>query len=154
MTFYTDDIEIDEIVRGFLTASLPREDWTHAAHFAVTLWLLRHRPERTRLANMCGLIRAYNDATGTANTPSSGYHETITIASLQAAKLFLDICPPDMPLCQILNALMAGPPGKSDWLLAFWNRETLFSPEARAHWVAPDKAPLALWRPDKRMECL
>jgi hypothetical protein len=32
--------------------------------------------------------------------------------------------------------------GRSDWLLARWRRETLFSVAARRDWVAPDLAPL------------
>ncbi|MBB2206624.1 hypothetical protein [Gluconacetobacter takamatsuzukensis] len=144
MTAYTDDTEIDDLVAHFLTGSLPRADWTHRAHFAVALWLLRHRPECADIAIMRGLIRAYNEITGTPNTPSSGYHETITIASMRAAKMFLETCPADMPLCRILDALMAGTAGRSDWLLAFWNPETLFGPEARAGWVEPDKAALTL----------
>ena len=34
-------------------------------------------------------IRAYNEATGVANTYTEGYHETITQASLRAARSFL-----------------------------------------------------------------
>jgi hypothetical protein len=36
------------------------------------------------------------------------------------------------------KADIAGPCGRSDWLLGFWRRETLFSVGARRHWVAPD----------------
>ena len=35
------------------------------------------------------MIRAYNEATGGANTETRGYHETITQASLRAARSFL-----------------------------------------------------------------
>lgn len=144
MTTYTDDTEIDDLVASFLSGSLPPAEWTHAAHFAVALWLLRHRPECAELGIMRGLIRAYNTATGTANTPSRGYHETITIASMRTAKAFLENHPPDTPLFCVLDALMTGPPGRSDWLLANWNRETLFSPDARSRWVEPDKAALTI----------
>ncbi|WP_345148710.1 hypothetical protein [Gluconacetobacter asukensis] len=144
MTTYTDDTEIDDLVASFLSGNLPKAEWTHAAHFAAALWLLRHRPECAELAVMRGLIRAYNTATGTANASSSGYHETITIASMRTAKSFLETHPPNTPLFCVLDALMAGPPGRSDWLLAYWNRETLFSPDARSRWVDPDKAALPI----------
>ena len=36
---------IERIGRGLVDRSLPEREWTHAAHFAATLWLLRHRHE-------------------------------------------------------------------------------------------------------------
>lgn len=144
MPTYSDDTEINDIVSAFLSGTLPKAKWTHASHFAVALWLLRHRPEWAELPIMRGLIRAYNEASGTANNSSSGYHETITIASLRAAEAFLAHYPAETPLCHILNALMATKPGRSDWLLAHWTPETLFGPEARSRWIEPDRAPLAI----------
>ncbi len=88
-----------------------------------------------------GFIRAYNDATGVANTDSAGYHETITQASLRAARDFL-ARHEGLPLYAVCNALMRAPFGDKDWLLAYWTRETLFSVEARRHWVEPDIKPL------------
>jgi hypothetical protein len=38
--------------------------------------------------------------------------------------------------------LMASPLGRSDWLLAYWTRERLFSVDARRRWVEPDLKPL------------
>jgi len=86
-------------------------------------------------------IRAYNELTGTANTDTSGYHETITQASLRAARAFR-AAQSGLALFEICNALMASPLGKSDWILAYWSRPTLFSVEARRAWVEPDLKPL------------
>lgn len=63
--------------------------WTHAAHFAATLWLLKCKPEIMLEEEMPVYIRAYNEAIGGANTDTSGYHETITRASIKAARAFL-----------------------------------------------------------------
>jgi hypothetical protein len=90
---------------------------------------------------MPAIIRAYNEATATPNTDTSGYHHTITLASLHAVEAALAVAG-DAPLHIILDTILAGPCGKSDWLLAHWTRETLFSPDARRHWRAPDLAPL------------
>jgi hypothetical protein len=86
---------------------------------------------------MPGFIRAYNEATGVANTDTDGYHETITQASLRAARSFLGQ-DPGCSLFATCNALMASPLGRSDWLLAYWTRERLFSVDARRRWVEPD----------------
>ncbi|ACG78277.1 conserved hypothetical protein [Phenylobacterium zucineum HLK1] len=138
-TTYTDD-DIARIGEGMAARALPKAEWTHAAHWAAALWLLT-RPGRDAFAEMPGLIRAYNEATGGENTDTAGYHETITLASLRAAQAHL-AARPHASLSAILAELLAGPLGRSDWPLAHWSRERLFSPEARRAWADPDLAPL------------
>ncbi len=133
---------IARIGAGLFDHSVPKQEWTHAAHFAATLWILRHRPDIVPERDMPGLIRAYNEAVGGVNDDHNGYHETITQASLRAARAFLGQQAPDRPLHETLDDLMASPLGRSDWLLAYWTRETLFSVEARRGWIEPDRAPL------------
>ncbi|WP_260923392.1 hypothetical protein [Novosphingobium sp. 9] len=129
-----DNTAIESAALGLLNRSLPKVQWTHEAHFAAVLWLLRHRPESSEPAALRAIIRAYNEATGTANTDSSGYHHTITLASLRAAKAWLD----DRQLADVLAEIMASSLGRSDWLLMHWSRGRLFSPLARRDWVAPN----------------
>jgi hypothetical protein len=134
---FTSDEEIATIGRGLLDRTLPKTVWTHAAHFAATLWLLRCRPEVETSREMPGIIRGYNEATGGANTDTSGYHETITQASIRAARAFLVEAPP-RPLFVTCNALMHSRLGAPEWLLEYWTRPRLFSVEARREWVEPD----------------
>ena len=134
---FSNDTEITRAAGKFLDLSLPKPEWTHAAHFAVTLWLVRHRPALNLEAEMPGLIRAYNDATGTPNTDTGGYHETITRASLGAARAML-AASPERPLHEVLDALLTSPLGDSKWLLNYWSRERLFSVEARRNWLPRD----------------
>lgn len=135
MTFTTDN-DIDRVASGLLDLSLPKAEWTHAAHFAAALWLLRHREDVPAI--MPGIIRAYNVATGGENTDTAGYHETITQASIRAARAFASGFAPDHPLFDIVNRLMASELGRSDWLMVYWTKERLFTPQARREWVAPD----------------
>jgi hypothetical protein len=139
---YRTDDEIERVARGVRERWLPKPEWTHAAHFACALWMLRHQPEPALEVAMPPLIRAYNEATGVPNTDTDGYHETITLASIAAARALLGAQAPDRPLHAVLGALMAGPLGRSDWPLAYWTKARLFSVEARRTWVAPDLAPL------------
>ncbi len=132
--------DIERIGRGLLERSLPKAEWTHAAHFAAAFWLLAH-PQRDALREMPGLIRAYNEATGVRNTDTEGYHETVTVASLRAASAWLQERR-DAPLEAALAALLGSPFGRSDWLLQYWSRERLFSVQARRSWLEPDLAPL------------
>lgn len=141
MIQFVSDDEIAAIGRGLLELSLPKPRWTHAAHFAAALWLIACRPDLDAAHAMPGFIRAYNEATGVANTDVAGYHETITQASLRAARSFLR-ADPGRSLFATCNALMASPLGRSDWLLRHWTRARLFSTEARRAWVEPDLEPL------------
>jgi hypothetical protein len=140
MKVFSSDADIDHIGRGVLHRTLPKAEWTHAGHFAAAFWILR-RPGMNAMRDMPGLIRAYNEATGVANTDTGGYHETITLASLRAAREWL-ARRGDAPLHESLNALLASDFGRSEWLLAYWSKPVLFSVAARRTWVEPDLQPL------------
>jgi hypothetical protein len=134
---FTSDDEIISIGRGVLDRTLPKSAWTHAAHFAATVWMLRCRPDLDASVALPQAIRAYNESTGVANTETSGYHETISQASLRAARACVDR-DTSTPLFEICNAILTTKLGRSGWLLEYWTRSRLFSPEARKSWVAAD----------------
>jgi hypothetical protein len=137
---FTNDDEVRALSEGFIARTVPKERWTHAAHWAMTLWMLTERPEMLPERDLPGLIRGYNESVGGQNTDSAGYHETITQASIRAARAFLrEREGLGEPLFASCNALMETELGDPEWLLEFWNRETLFSVEARRGWVEPDK---------------
>lgn len=129
---------IARLANRVLDCSLPHAEWTHAAHFGFALWMLRHRPEHATPEYFRVLITRLNDAQGTPNTDVAGYHHTITVASLAAAKAVLGEHAGDTPLHEVLAGLLEGPFGRSDWILAYWSRECLFSVPARRDWVEPD----------------
>jgi hypothetical protein len=135
---FASEAEIIRIGEGLFAKTLPRTDWTHAAHFAAALWLMRYRPELNAAQTLPGLIRAYNESVGRVNDETGGYHETITLASLRAARGILDAYPPEMPVYRIVNALMATNLADPNWLLEYWSRGRLMSVEARRTWLEPD----------------
>jgi hypothetical protein len=124
-----------------MVVPLPKSNWSHAAHFAATVWLLRSHPDIDARLSIPKLIRAYNEVTGVANMDSSGYHETITQASIRAARAFLAERPQTL-LFEVYNELMRSPLGDSEWLHTFWSRSRLFPREARSAWIEPDREPL------------
>lgn len=132
------EIEIIQIGEGLLACTLPKARWTHAAHFAAAVWILQRRPDIDAFVAMPGFIRAYNAATGGVNSDGEGYHETITQASLRAARAFLAGLPAATPLHLAVNALLGSFLGRPDWLLEYWSREMLFSVAARRTWIEPD----------------
>jgi hypothetical protein len=137
-TVFSADSEIERIGTALIDRSLPKREWTHAGHFAAVLWLLRHRPLWDPATEMPKLIRAYNECTGVANTDTSGYHETITLASIRAARSVLEGQGAGAPLYTVVNAVLASELGRSEWLLRYWSKPRLFSVEARRHWIEPD----------------
>lgn len=139
---YASEAEIERIGSGFSDMTLPKENWTHGAHFAAAIWLLRCRPDIVAERDMPGMIRRYNEATGGVNSDTTGYHETITLASIRATRAVLDSMPDETPLHEAHAALMAGPCGDKDWLLSHWTRDRLMSVAARREWVEPDIAAL------------
>lgn len=132
------ETDIERIAAGVLDLTHPYAEWTHAAHFASALWLLRHPDVLIARGGMEQVIRRYNEAVGVPNTETRGYHATITEASLRASAGLLNDAGADAPLAQVLAALLASPLGQSRWLLAYWSEPRLMSVEARRGWIDPD----------------
>lgn len=138
----SDECSIEQLALRVMDRTLPKSEWTHEGHFAFALWLVRHRAELTVPEAIRPLIVGYNEATHTPNTDHGGYHHTITIVSIRAARDHLSRCGPEAPLGSALATLMASRLGRSDWVFDHWVPETLFSVAARRGWVEPDRAPL------------
>jgi hypothetical protein len=139
MTF-TDDTELAAIAEAMMARTLAKSDWTHAAHFAAATWIILRRPDLVAERDMPALIRAYNESVGGENTDTAGYHETITQASLRMVRKVVAEMPDAGPAL-VCNALIARC-GRSDWLMAYWSPDRLFSVAARRAWVEPDRAQL------------
>lgn len=142
MTSEFSDSDIERIAKGVLERTHPYAEWTHTAHFAAALWLLRHPDVLVQHGGMAPVIRRYNETVGVPNTQTRGYHTTITLASLRAAASFLADAAPDAELAPILANLLASPLGGSRWLLPYWTEARLMSRLARREWVEPDRLPL------------
>lgn len=130
--------QIRAIGQGLLERTLPKQQWTHAAHLAAALWLLVERADIDAPSAMPQIIRAYNLACGVANTDTGGYHETITQASLRAVAEYVRQQPAGTDLASLCTGLLASPFGDKHWPLRYWSTDRLFSVEARRQWVAPD----------------
>ena len=77
--YLADEAALDAFVAAWRAGTLPKPEWTHAAHVAVCAWhAWGGAPVEAVFAAMKRGITAYNEAVGTANTATSGYHETLT----------------------------------------------------------------------------
>ena len=128
----------------FTALTLPKEEWTHAAHLTVGSWHVDRYGAAEALTRLRDGIRRLNESHGNVNTPTSGYHETITAAYVTLLAAYLDGCPPGLSLAARVEQLLAGPLAARDMLFTFYSRERLLSVDARAGWIEPDLAPLHL----------
>ena len=135
----------DDFIRigeKLLDRSLPKAEWTHAAHCAAGIYLMLRRPDIDVARDLPDIIWRYNEASGTANTDSDGYHETITRFYIALIRAYLAAVPGGSSLETLVADFMASPLGARDLALQFWSKDRLMSVEARRVWIAPDRAPL------------
>jgi hypothetical protein len=129
------------VARELIAGTLAKSDWTHQAHLRAGLWHALHYPDDVALALLRERIRAYNEASGVANTSSSGYHETITRFYLRLIRHFLDSVDAGRPMDDLALDLIERC-GHKDLPLRYYSPSRLFSAQARFAWVEPDLAPL------------
>ena len=140
--FFDSDADVFRVGEGLLARSLAREEWTHEAHLAATIYLLLRHPELDLDSELPKLIRRYNESVGGVNDDTQGYHDTITRTFLHGIRLFLRDADLSSPLHRLVNALLLSPMGRRDWPLRFYSREQLLSVAARRAFVRPDVAAL------------
>jgi hypothetical protein len=138
---FTSDEEMTEIGEGLLSRSLPKAKWTHEAHFAAVIYLLRRRPDVHLVRELPRIIASYNEASGGMNTDTSGYHETLTQLYIRLVRAYLRNADPSAPLFEVCNQLTASPRGHRDFPLGYFSKNCLFSVAARKGWVEPDLRP-------------
>lgn len=139
---FADDAAVRAIADGLIDRSLPRERWTHEAHLAACLTILRERPGIIAERDLPGIIASYNEAVGGQNTDDAGYHETITQLYIRAVRAYLAAVDRGQPLVVLVNRLLASAMGLRRFPLAYYSRTRLFSVEARRGWVDPDRRAL------------
>src|SRR5438270_769553 len=128
-----DSIDLETLVAGFEDTSLPKASWTHAAHISVAFHYVSTLDEATALATTRANIQRYNASKG---GPPSAYHETVTRAFLMVVRAFVRARGAE---ARVEDAVAMF---DKNYLDRFYTRERLFSEEARARWVAPDREPL------------
>jgi hypothetical protein len=117
-------------------------EWTHRAHLTVGAALVHRLGPQAALAQMRAGILRLNQAHGTPETPTRGYHETITRAYVELFAAFFQRSLPDATRAARVAAILASPLADKAALLSYYERDTLYCPAARAGWLPPDRAAL------------
>jgi len=120
----------DAIADAMTACRLPKSEWTHEAHVQAGLSLVLRMGASQALTVLREAIPRYNVSTKTPNTDSGGYHDTLTVYYVWAIDELLrqGVSPED---------IVAHPLVSRTAPLDFWNRDELFTVDARRHWVAP-----------------
>jgi hypothetical protein len=129
---YTNDAEIEEVIKNFEHCVYSPKEFTHARHLTVVAWYLTSRPREEALSGMRENLRRF-----TAHHGVQGYHETITQFWLRMAEVFLDRCPESLSFRDQVNTLVEHFPDKRI-IFTHYSEGRLMSAEARAIWVDPD----------------
>ena len=135
-------LDTESLVRLFLDRSLPKPAWTHVAHLRVGLWHVRRFGADLAVDLLRERISRYNESVGTANTSTSGYHETLTVFYVKVIDAFVSAAASPGQEADTLERRLLEAVGDRELPLRYYSRECLFSTEARRQWVAPDLQPL------------
>jgi hypothetical protein len=124
----------------FESAAIPLADFNHRAHLTVAYLYLRAHPLEEATRRMKAGIRNFNAAHKVESTPTSGYHETLTVAWMRVLASVIAAYGPEKDAAAFFEA---HPHLLSKVLLRlYYTRERIMSAEARAGWVEPDLSPL------------
>jgi hypothetical protein len=134
--FDTEDGIVD-LVTGFRNRTLPKGAWTHEAHLVAAIWFHVHHSPEEAIAYLRSGIITFNDSVGGKNTPTDGYHETMTLFWCKTISMFV-AAHRHLSLVDLCSTFLASEQATKDYPLRFYSRDVLFSVKARATWVEPD----------------
>ena len=128
------------LVEQFEKGVLPKEQWTHTAHFIMAAWYCIGMPLPLAVEKIREGIKRYNVSVGGANTDSSGYHETVTLFYTTTIAHYLVTAGVSALTDETLSVFLQQPFLEKDHIHQFYSKELLKSVKARRSWVEPDKA--------------
>ncbi len=135
--YYQTDLEIEELVQSFISKTLDKSKWTHAAHLTVAIWHLKKYEVHEATCRMKSGIISYNLAVGGENTGTGGYHETMTLFWMDILNIFVSNHT-GLSLTDTCNEFLNSALSDKTLPFTFYNKEKLLSPLARARGIAPD----------------
>src|SRR5205085_674778 len=125
---------------NFESGAIPLDQFNHCAHITVACLYLWSFPLPEATDRMRAGIHRFNGTHKVESTPTSGYHETLTVAWMRVlhamkgahgagltVEQFLEQNP--FVLCRTLLRL-------------YYSKDRIMSLDARRGWVEPDLAPL------------
>ena len=127
-----------DLIEKWETGRLEKDEWTHEMHLIMgCAMLVRFGPKA--LPAMRERILRHNEAIGTINSDSMGYHETLTVYWLWVIRNFLlEKNLTTFDEVTIDELVYEEKLAKRNGWLAFYKEETIKSVAARRGFVPPD----------------
>lgn len=135
------EIELKRFVAAFESGSLPKREWTHAAHLAIGAHYAMTYEAEEAMRRLRAGIRHLNGCHGVENSDTGGYHETITRFWLTVIRRFLrdyDAKRPTAAWAERIGAVVGEFQNRRDLFVGYWTFNIVSSTEARRHWIEPD----------------
>jgi hypothetical protein len=133
--------EIDAFLHAFESCTLPKSEWTHSAHIFTGACFVHTLGESAAIDRMRPAIRRFNESIGGQNTPTSGYHESVTVFWIKLLAAFhRDI----LPTTRVVFAARAVEhfAQQRDLFSRFYDFDLVASTDARLRWIPPTLQPL------------
>ena len=138
----------ETFVSEFEACRWPLEAWHHREHIKLAYLYLNRYSFEDAFGKIRRGIKAFNTIHAVADSPTSGYHETITHAWLSLVKFVLDEYGPAASADEFYESHPELSQPKT--LRLFYSRECIMSVAAKTSVVEPDLTPLPVRRKERR----
>jgi hypothetical protein len=132
---YKTEKEIFDIVRGFETGTLPRNEFSHSSHLIVAMHYVRQMPVEDAIDKMRAGLMNHLRHVGVDFTKEMPYHETLTVFWTRTVNDFVK-SKNGASLLETANELIET--FDKNYPNRFYSREHLFSHEARKKFIKGD----------------
>lgn len=130
--------EAEKLVAAFENCTLDKDDWSHEAHLLAGMKMCILHKENAYVEMKKRVIH-FNEAVGTINSESSGYHETITHYWIV---ILHDFCKKNnistFNQVAVDTLLFAEELTKRNSFLEYYSKDLIMSSKARLELVEPD----------------
>jgi hypothetical protein len=134
----------DALLEQFEAGTFPFDEWRHRTHVKVAYLYARRYGLDVASQKLRDGIRAYNAAQNVPNTPTRGYHETMTQAWLRIIHATIEEYGPRATADEFVD--FHPQLAEKKILRLFYSADVLMSPRAKLEFLEPDLANL----PNKR----
>lgn len=138
-----------ELLDAFEASAIPLDQWNQKTHVSIAFLLLGAHPFEEALIRMRQGIREYNEVHGIADSPTTGYNETTTVAMLRIIHAVMLAYGETFPVRSAEEFCDLHPELMSKHLLRFfYSPGRRMDPAAKTEFLAPDLTELPFF-PDK-----
>ena len=130
----------ETFLQHFEACAIPHQEWNHSAYLKVAYLYLTRQPFEAALEKIRSGVKAHNLSHGIQDTPTSGYHETMTCVFMHLVHTTLRQFGHAGSADAFFDA--QSQLGNKRIPLLFYSRDLIMSAAAKAVFVEPDLAAL------------